>query len=188
MNLARPPLAHSLRIWVLLCASALFTLPALLRAEDKPIHPQLDKFKPLLGKTWRGEFKDSTPQKPVVDIARWERAMNGQAIRVLHSINQGQYGGETLIFWSEEKQSLAYHYVTTASFQTSGTMTFEGGKFTSVEKVSGSAGGVTEVRATGEVRPDGTLFIKSEHLKEGHWTPGRETVYREDPQAEVIFK
>lgn len=157
------------------------------RAEEK-LHPQLEKFRPLLSKTWRGEFKNSTPEKPVVDISRWERALNGQAVRTLHSINRGDYGGETLIFWSEEKKSLLYHYFTTANFQTTGTMTFDGTKFTSLEKVTGQAGGVTEVKAVGELRPDGTLLIKSEYLKEGQWTPGRETVYREDPKAEVVFR
>jgi hypothetical protein len=157
------------------------------QAEDK-LHPQLEKFRPLLGKTWRGEFKNSTPEKPVVDISRWERALNGQAVRTLHSINRGDYGGETLIFWSEEKKSLVYHYFTTANFQTTGTMTFDGTKFTSLEKVTGQAGGVTEVKAVGELRPDGTLLIKAEYLKEGQWTPGRETVYHEEPMGEVVFK
>lgn len=158
------------------------------RAEDK-LHPQLEKFRPLLGKTWRGEFKNSTPEKPVVDISRWERALNGQAVRTLHSINRGDYGGETLIFWSEEKKSLVYHYFTTANFQTTGTMTFEGNKFISVEKVSGQANGVTEVKATGEILPDGAGFVnRSEYLKEGKWVPGHEATYREDPKAEVVFK
>jgi hypothetical protein len=56
--------------------------------EDNLAAP-LQSFGPLLGKTWKGEFKDSTPEKPIIDIARWERALNGQAIRVVHSINNG---------------------------------------------------------------------------------------------------
>lgn len=157
-------------------------------AADGSLHPQLEKLRPLIGKTWRGEFKNSTPERPVVDISRWERVLNGQAIRVTHSINNGEYGGETVIFWSEEKKSLAYHYVTTAGFQTSGTMSVYGTKFTSIEKVSGSSGGITEVRATGEIRSDGTLYIRSEYLKDGQWVPGRETTYREAPDAEVVFR
>jgi hypothetical protein len=153
-----------------------------------PLHPELEGLRPLIGKTWRGEFQSSTPEKPVVDISRWERVLNGQAIRVLHSINDGEYGGETLIFWSAEKKSLAYLYVTTAGFQTSGTMTFDGARFTSIEKVSGTSGGITEVRANGEIRADGSLFIKSEYLRDGQWVPGRETIYREAPEAKVVFK
>lgn len=185
MNPTRPQ-GFALRRSVFALAACCWGL-ALAHAEDK-LHPQLEKFRPLLGKTWRGEFKNSTPEKPVVDISKWERALNGQAVRTLHSINRGEYGGETLIYWSEEKKSLVYHYFTTANFQTTGTMTFDGTKFTSLEKVSGQAGGITEVKAVGELRGDGTLLIKSEYLKNGEWTPGRETVYREDPQAEVVFK
>jgi hypothetical protein len=53
----------------------------------------------LLAKTWKGALKSSEPDKlatanlpearPVVDVMRWERALNGKAIRVLHSINDG---------------------------------------------------------------------------------------------------
>ena len=170
-------------LFALIVAAAPFRV----RAEDK-LHPKLESFRPLIGKVWRGEFANSTPEKPVVDITRWERALNGNAIRVLHSINRGDYGGETLFFWSEEKKSIVYHYFTTANFQTTGTVTFEGKKFTSLEKVSGQAGGITEVRATGELKDDGSLVLKSEYLKDGQWTPGRETVYREDPKAEVVFR
>ena len=145
----------ALLVWPLLAAQ-------LRAAEPAPLAKELEIFRPHLGKTWRGEFKNSTPEKPVVDVSRWERALNGQAIRVLHSVNDGTYGGETVIRWDKEKASLVFHYFTTAGFMTTGTMTFSEGKFTSHEKVSGSANGVAEVRATSEFRADGTLFVKAE--------------------------
>ncbi|HKX63568.1 MAG TPA: hypothetical protein VJS65_17050, partial [Verrucomicrobiae bacterium] len=40
------------------------------------LDPHLEPLRPLLGKTWRGPFKNSKPEKPVVDIMRWERALN----------------------------------------------------------------------------------------------------------------
>lgn len=186
MNPIHPLTGAAARL-AFLCSAALLALR--LAAADPPLlHEKLEPFRPLLGKTWRGEFKNSTPEKPVVDIARWERALNGQAVRILHSINHGVYGGETLIFWSKEKDSLVYHYFTTAGFQTTGTMTFEGTKFTSLEKVAGEANGVTEVKAVGEIRPDGTLVNSSEYLKNGKWEPGHSATYHEDPKAEVVFK
>lgn len=157
-------------------------------AEGGGLSKELEPFRPFLGKTWRGEFKNSTPEKPVVDISRWERALNGQAIRVIHSVNDGAYGGESFIRWDREKSSLVFHYFTTAGFMTTGTATFSDGKFTSHETVTGSANGVTQVRATSELRVDGTLFVKAEYLKNGEWTLGREATYREDPKAEVKFK
>ena len=43
-------------------------------------------FEPYLGKTFKGKFTHSTPEKPVYDISHWERTLNGNAIRILHSV------------------------------------------------------------------------------------------------------
>ena len=67
-------------------------------------------------------------------------------------------------------------------------MKFEGGKMMTNEKVTGSAGGVTEVRGTAEITADGTFRMKTEYLKEGKWQPGRDATYREDATAKVVFK
>jgi hypothetical protein len=141
-----------------------------------------------LGKTWKGEFKDSTPDKPVVDVARWERALNGQAVRHLHSINDGVYGGETIFTWDEKAQKVIYHYFTTAGFMTKGTIAFTDGKIITSEQVTGDADGVTEVRGTTEILPDGTFHVKAEYLKQGQWQPGHEATYHESPTSTVNFK
>ena len=170
---------------LLLVAGLVVDAPA---AEKPSLDEHLEPFRPFLGKTWKGHFKNSTPEKPQVDVARWERALNGKAIRVLHSINDGVYGGESIIVWDEKKKSLVYCYFTTAGFYTTGTMSLSDGKYASHEVVTGSAEGVTEVKATGELRADGTMHSKSEYLKEGKWVSGHEVTYTEDRQAEVVFK
>ncbi|PYL41545.1 MAG: hypothetical protein DME29_10475, partial [Verrucomicrobia bacterium] len=76
---------------------------AAVAAEELPLNAHLEPLRPLLEKTWKGTFKDSKPDKPTVDVQRWERALNGQAIRILHSINDGAYGGETLLIWDEPR-------------------------------------------------------------------------------------
>jgi hypothetical protein len=157
-------------------------------AEPNALDPHLEPLRPLLEKTWKGTFKASTPEKPLVDIMRWERALNGRAVRLTHSLNDGAYGGETIFRWDGEKQAVTYHYFTTAGFMTVGTMSFKDGKFVSHETVTGSSGGVTEVRGTSELLPDGGFRVKTEHLSKGEWQPGREVVYREDASAKVLFK
>jgi hypothetical protein len=157
-------------------------------AETGTLDEHLEPLRPYLGRTWRGEFKNSTPEKPMMDVSRWERALNGKAVRITHSVNDGQYGGESLIYWDADKKSLAYFYLTTAGFRTTGTMTVEKGRFTSLESVTGSTAGITEVRATGELRDDGVLVSKSEYRKNGEWVPGHEITYREDPKARPVFK
>jgi hypothetical protein len=172
-----------------LFVSCLVLMPQLLTAaESGSLDPQLEPLRPLLGKTWKGTFKSSTPDKPVIDISNWERALNGKAVRILHSINQGAYGGESIVFWDKEKQAVCYHYFTTGGFMTMGTIKIEGEKIVTHEKVSGNAGGATEVRGTHELKKDGKLYVKTEHLVGGEWKPGRETVYEEDPSAKVVFK
>lgn len=155
--------------------------------EDKLAEP-LKPFAPLLGKTWKGEFKDSTPEKPLFDVARWERALNGQAIRVLHSVNDGVYGGETLITWDAKKKSLVYWYFTTAGFRTEGIMKHEDGQWSAHETVIGNAGGIAEVKSTGKILPDGRLQVKAEYLKAGKADGSREVIYKVAPEAKVIFK
>jgi hypothetical protein len=158
------------------------------QADQPSLDPHLEMLRPMLEKTWKGHFKDSKPDKPVVDVSRWERALNGKAVRILHSVNDGIYGGETIITWDEAKQSVVYHYFTTASNSTTGTMKSKDGKFVTDELVTGNAGGVTEVRATTELLPEGTLHVKAEYLKNGEWVPGHEISYKEDPGAKVVFK
>jgi hypothetical protein len=154
---------------------------------DSALIPQLEPLRPWL-RIWKGGFSNSTPEKPQIDVARWERALNGRAIRVLHSINRGEYGGETMITWNEAKRSLVFHYFTTAGFQTSGTIEVRDRTLVTHEVVEGSAEGVTEVRATMKLQPDGSMLSASEYLKGGHWQTGHEIHYREDPSAEVVFR
>lgn len=155
---------------------------------QEPLAEPLKPFEPYIGKTWRGEFANSTPDKPVIDISRWERALNGQAVRILHSVNNGEYGGETILFWDKKKESLVFYYFTTAGFYTNGAAKFEDGKFISHEVVTGNQDGVTEVKAIGEILPGGKLRSSSQYLKNGEWVQGHEIIYVEDASAQVIFK
>jgi hypothetical protein len=157
-------------------------------ADEPPLNAHLQIFRPLLDKSWQGTFANSKPDKPIVDVQKWERTLNGQAIRVLHSINQGAYGGETMFFWDNKRNTVVYYYFTTDSFMTTGTLQAENGKFITHEDVKGDANGVTEVRATSELLPDGKFHVKAEYLKDGKWASGHECTYQEAPDAKVVFK
>jgi hypothetical protein len=173
------------RITWMLAAVAALAAGALHSAE---IDPRLTPLQPLVGKTWRGELSPPGAAKPVVDVQRFELALNGRAVRSVHSVNDGEYGGETFFVWDDEKKSVVYTYFTTAGFYTTGTMQPEGGALHSHEVVRGTASGVREVKATSRVLPDGRLHVKSRHLKDGQWVDGHEVHYTEDPKAVVRFK
>lgn len=170
----------------IILALLLLLTPAVAHAAE--LAKALEPLAPFIGKTWRGEFTGSTPEKPVVDVARWERALNGNAVRILHSINNGDYGGETLIFEDPKTKKVSYFYFTTAGFYTQGTFEFESGKMISREAVTGNADGITEVKGIAEILPDGKLRSSSEYLKNGTWVKGHEAIYTEAPEAQVIFK
>ena len=161
-------------------------LPAAARAVELDAH--LAPFKPLVGKTWRGVFPNSKPDKPVVDVSRFEVALNGQAVRSLHSINDGDYGGESLVVWDKEKQSLVFTYFTTADFYTTGTAAVEGGALVTLEEVKGDADGITQVKGTTRLTPEGRMHVKTQYLKKGAWVDGRDTEYVEAKDAVVKYR
>jgi hypothetical protein len=153
------------------------------------LHPKLEPLRPFVGKTLRGEFANSTPEKPLFDVQRWERALNGKAIRILHSVNAGEYGGETLLFWDEKQKSVVFYYFTTEGFDTHGTMTVEAdGGYTAHEIVTGNGDGITEVRSRTRDLGDGRVEGSSSYLKNGEWVPGHSVIYVEAPDAEVVFR
>lgn len=175
-------------ILILLATFAVASVVHAVAGEKESLDENLEPLRPLLGKTWKGEMKGSTAGKPVVDIQRWERALNGKAVRILHSINQGAYGGESLVLWDASKKSVVYYYFTTAGFMTSGTMTLKDGKLLTHENVNGDAGGITEARATTEIGKDGSYHVVSDYLKDGKWVPGRDVTYKEDSSEKIIFQ
>lgn len=164
------------------------TAATALHARAAEPNEHLAPLAPYVGKVWRGEFTESTPENPVIDVQSWEWALNGQAIRILHSVNDGAYGGESMILWDRERERLIYFYFTTAGFYTTGTMAYDDGAFVSHEEVTGNTDGTTAVRSTSILLEDGRFHTKAEYLRGGDWVPGHEIVYVEDPTAKVVFR
>ncbi|MCF7857900.1 MAG: hypothetical protein K9N07_01045 [Candidatus Cloacimonetes bacterium] len=148
--------------------------------------PELEPLRPFLNTTWKGEFTKS--ENPASDIQKWNRILNGTHIRIMHSLNNGEYGGESIIYWDDKKNKLAYYYFTTGGFLTKGTMQIEDGKVVSQEKVIGDANGIENVKNITEILTDGSLRSTSKYLKNGKWIEGHEIIYHQDPEAELIFK
>lgn len=159
-------------------------------AEVSP--PQLDDhlamFKPFVGKTWRGEFSRSTKERPIFDVSRWEVALKGKAIRITHSVNDGIYGGETIVMWDPDRKSVVAFYFTTAGFFTESQFESKDTKIHSREKVRGNTQGITEVEAVTELLPDGTMHVKSRYRKDDNWIDGHEITYRESPDSQVVLE
>ena len=156
--------------------------------EMNNLSEHLKPFEPYIGKTFKGEFANSTKEKPVIDISHWERILNGMAIKVTHSVNEGEYGGESIITWDTGKNSLVSSYFTTAGFTTNAVMHFEDGKLISLEDVTGNENGITKVKAIIEFLENGDLKNSSKYLIKDEWVDGHTIYYKEEPQAKIIFK
>lgn len=157
-----------------------------LSAAEPRLDEHLAPLQPLVGKTWKGEFKNSTKEKPIFDVSRWEITLKGKAIRTTHSVNDGSYGGETIIMWDPAKKSLVAFYFTTAGFFTESTFEWKDGKLYTREKVRGAQPGVSEVEAVTEIE-DGKMHVKSRYLKGDTWVDGHEITYVEAPDAKVVL-
>jgi hypothetical protein len=175
--------------WILL-GSMLMLSFALSAAELGSLHPKLEPLRPYLDQHWQGDLTQAGSEKKVVDRSYWSRALNGQAIKTMHSINDGEYGGESFIFWDDAKQNLAYYYFTTAGFYTHGTMQFDAniGQIVALEKVENNQNGITEVKSYSRIMPDGTMEVKSSYLQNGNWVDGHSATYKKVAQQQIIFK
>jgi len=176
---------NKLRLSLITCLAITSSLFA---ADQLTLDPHLEPLRPWFDKTFKGEGTSANSKKAYSDVSHWERALNGQAVRILHSIDDGAYGGECIVTWDPEKQAVCYYYFTTDTFRTEGTMSFQDGKILTHELVKGKAEGITEVRGSIEMQRDGTYLQKAEYFKDGKWMPGRETLYRPAPGARVVFK
>jgi hypothetical protein len=176
------PVAHRLRIifFVLIFSLSIYA--------QQPLNEHLQFLAPYVNKTWNGTFVDTTAEKPMHDVAHWEQVLNGQAVRILHSVNDGIYGGETIIYWDKQKETVVYYYFTTAGFYTNGTMKNETDKIICHEYVTGNQNGISEVRSTTRLLSDGKMDVTAEFLKNGTWISGHRIIYKEDDSVKVIFK
>ncbi|MEL7129283.1 MAG: hypothetical protein AAGK23_07030 [Pseudomonadota bacterium] len=130
------------------------------------------------GRTFRGEPSDNSSETQA-DIQSWAWALGGAGLSVTHALEDGTYGGETLIYQDKSSDALAYVYVTNAGFRTEGTFTLgDDGTWEAIEAVQGHET-ITKVRSRGRVRADDALVMQSDYLSEGEWEPGHGFVYRE---------
>lgn len=166
--------------------SVLFICTASAATAGDAGYAPMKPFEPYAGKIWRAESTDGNG-KPMVDVAHWELILGGRALQITHSLNDGKYGGRTILFYDESAKQYVFHYFTNAGFHTMGTATVNGNKMVSTETVKGHKD-IVEVRATA-ILGEGEMKTTSEYVKaDGTVAPGHSFHYKEAPGAKVIFR
>lgn len=175
-----------------LAAPALVALAlAALALAAQPAVAELDShlapLAPFVGRSYTAHMSPPGAEPAVVDVQQWEEILGGKGVRMTHSINGGDYGGQSLFTWDETKQAIIYFYATTASFHTEGSMVAAGDSIMTHEQVIGEAGDITEVRGVTRRTADG-LVVRTERKVQGQWLPHRATTYVETPGVVPAFR
>jgi len=64
----------------------------------------------------------------------------------------------------------------------------EGGALVTLEEVKGDADGITQVKGTTRLTPEGRMHVKTQYLKKGAWVDGRDVEYEEAKGAVVKYR
>lgn len=140
-----------------------------LREELKPLAP-------FVGKTWIGEFKNSTPENPVRDEVRYEVILNGQGVRSVHYVNGG-YGGETIFMWDPSTHRIIFWYFTNAGMYSEGWIDLAE-KSQMHRALNFNGGDITAWQASVVMHEDGTWSTEAHYFKNGAWVAGHAATYR----------
>ena len=167
---------------------------------DDPL-PEVKRFAPktapidfgpldrLVGTRWRGEPGESDKEHgQPADYSEWYKDLGGSVLVNRHVLEDGSYGGVTLVFRHRVTNALVFNYITSAGFRTSGSFTLnEDGTWSAEEDLEGLPH-IDKVRSTGRINEDGTMSSVSEFHGADGWTPGHTFVYTrtDEPLPELV--
>ena len=166
---------------------AAFMAVAATTAVAAGLDPRLAPLAPYVDRMFTANRGPAGNEASTVDVQQWETILGGKAVRITHSLNGGDYGGESIIMWDVSRQAVAYWYVTTADFYTHGTITAAGDSLVTREQVVGNAGDISEVEGVWHRTADGHT-VESRMKIGGQWQPKRTSTYRETPGAVPAFR
>ncbi|ESQ88211.1 hypothetical protein ABAC460_16245 [Asticcacaulis sp. AC460] len=178
---------------ILLAAAAAICLaqPVAAFAQDVPAKAiGRAAFAPLeawAGKTWRGTGKGPAGGAPINDVQQWQWDLGGHAIRITHSVNNGAYAGESVLFPAEDGNGYVYTYVTTGGFYTTGVIHPDGPNAYVAEETVHGVPGLGKLRARGEIGADGVYRTRSSMEKDGQWIEVGGFEYVEDATAKPVL-
>ena len=147
----------------------------------------LNGLKPFIGNTYKGNFINSTKENPMIDIISFERALNGNAVKVTHSVNNGEYGGETMVMWNSEKEGLQSWYFTSAGSLTIQNVQIKKDTFICIEDVAGNKNGITKVKTIIEVLHGNQIQKRTKYLMNNLWKDGSEIIYNKVNDLKPVF-
>ncbi len=157
---------------------------AALDEDALPLHEKLEQLRPFLAITWKGDLSDPGSKLRRFDVVRYDRTLNGEVIRMLHSINDGDLGGEMVIRYNEAAKRVEYHYFTSAGFLTTGSIRFNGRAFVAEDD---EQAGQVPMRMERRIKGD-RMISKTQMFRDGGWTRGTEQFYVAAPEEKIRYR
>ena len=154
---------------------------------EPPLSDHLIEMKPFIGNTYKGDFLNSTKENPMFDVLSFERALNGNAIKVIHSVNNGEFGGETMVMWNPEKGGLQSWYFNSAGSLTIQNVQIKKNTFISIENVERNQNGITKVKTIIEVLHEDQIKKRTKYLMNNLWKDGSEIIYNKINDLKPMF-
>ena len=146
---------------------------------NNDLSEHLIRFKPFLGRQFIGEFNDPSNNRKMKEVITWKRILNGKAVKITNSINNDEYGGETIIMWEQNSNSLRSWYFDTSGSLIESIMEFKENKLISIQDVQNN-NGITKVKTIMELAYGKELKKRTKFLMNNMWVDGLEVRYQEN--------
>ena len=157
-----------------------------MRGNDLSKH--LFGFDKFLGKKFQGEFYNFTKENPLIDIIYFERILNGEAIRISHSVNHGEYGGEYIIAWNSDKGKIESYYFSTGGEIRVSSIDIFNNEISIKEDFSKNKNGIQKVKKIFRLDAEGSLENNIKYMINNMWIKSHEMIYSRNDSAKIIFR
>ena len=154
----------------------------------KDLSKHLLGFEIFLGKKFQGEFYNSTKENPLMDIIYFERILNGEAIRITHSVNHGEYGGEYIIAWNSDKGKIESYYFSTGGEIRVSSIDITNNEISIKEDFSKNKNGIQKVKKIFRLDAEGSLENNVNYMINNMWVKSHEMIYSRNDSAKIIFR
>ena len=154
----------------------------------KELSKHLLGFENFIDKKFKGEFYNSTKENPLIDVIYFERILNGNAISISHSVNNGVYGGKSIIVWNSKNLKLESYYFSTGGEMIQSHVSTEKNEIVMVEDFSKNDNGIQKVKKIYRLGKDGILEYQIKYFMNNIWVNSHDMEYNESKSAEIIFQ
>jgi hypothetical protein len=163
---------RSYRILGLVVLAALAAPAAAAELEER-----LQILAPLVGEEWIGRFQNSEEGSRL--IFQWEVILDGHAVRGLRLVPDHDFRGESIFYWDDGQQAVAYLSLTNNGYVSQGTVVLEDGRIV-VEGDQTGPGVEQRVRAAFWIDEGGRLNNQLHTWEDGAWRPAHTTLFGRD--------